>query len=281
MAAEPKHIGIFVDLKIAGKRQPVTVVPSALGFYGKPVFDAIPSFVIDDTKIDDLKKITMLRVQDQEAPFFVFLMDNINKQKDLFYVGDTHGEEVHIPISKIDVTDIILIPVDVFRQLSYPHGSNFFFSVLPEKTPEDLPLADEFPNGLFVRNMPPRHPSFYNERKRVYFNLSRWEEFFSVHFRKIIDIKAFGIDIGDIYTRYSQAFSQGETISVEMPYYKKVRCQSTSLLCKHVQMVLFSNNSHTDPDKEENLAVGRKRRIHFVALLTGYGWIDIVSVFLS
>lgn len=274
--------GIIVHVKVEGDPTLKTIVPLILRFDQRPIFQFIPCFVIDESIFPNLKKIEYIHVPkisgyDVEDQFYVFLMDSINKPRDLIYAGNTSVEKRSIPQKKGNFTDIILIPKDILIRLSFPQLVNPFFLIMEEGYVDESKVAELFKVGLFVHDIFRFDPELYWGRRRVYFNLSRWEMFFSKQFRSRVEMMSSGIDINEIVPMYSQKFTENEAIAVKLPYFTKVKNHEMSLMCRHVYSSLFPD---TDFDDEAKTKVSRRRKpdVYFTALLVGLGWIDIVSI---
>jgi hypothetical protein len=279
--------GIFVEVKIEGESKPRTIIPLILRFDGRPIFQFIPSYVIDESVVDDVQKVTSITISDNDDSshheqsmkviYYVFLMNRIDRPRDLIYTGNTTIKERTITKRKGNFTDIILIPEDILIRLSFPQLVNPFFLIKEEDWVDEAKVHELFKVGLFIHDMFGFNPELYFGRKRIYFNLSRWELFFSKKFRMEVEMRSAGIAIENISSMYTQKFSEGEAIFVELPHFNRVRDYDMALLCKHVYMGLLPGSDVVD-DEIIYTTAKRYKPVRFTALLSNCGWIEIVSI---
>jgi hypothetical protein len=271
-----------VDVTVKGSSDKETVIPLLLTFNNHPIFLLISCFVIDDTIIGDVNKITRIEKVESEYNYCVFSLNFDDNPRILTYLGKTTGM-IDVPESSLRMTDIIFIPEDVFVRLSFGNpGDPFFLTILGERMVDISPIEKLFPRGFFVYAMPLIPKILYEKRSRVYFNSTRWNEFFSAKFRTRIEMRAIDLDLSCIGSMSSSMFANGESISFTLPYHETVKNYSTMLLCKHIHAGIFLHEVDLLSDDGDTYTLSLlKKPLDVLAMLTGYGWIDIVCVSLN
>ncbi len=280
--------------------------PLKLSFCNRLIFEMLPCYTVDESIVPDIKEIKSISISDRSGVYIVGLMDNWNREKEFFYIGQTtlSSYKNSITIGKLlplkEFTDIVFVPVKVFYELAMNkkssvfliHSTDFPDETIPQKIGNIVNVYGFKQSTIDKKDLP----------ISLYFNESRWDEFFSKEFRDLVSMEVIGIPQSCFQkVVYFGEYGQAETVQFVLPSFRTVKNELNMFLCKYIYTSLFGEvddeeepeavlSDDFDDDQGEEIIVcddidyratskrkqSRVPKTIVTAVLAGYGWIHIV-----